>query len=188
MYQSFNDYPNEPIGDGNPYWMCSSCNISDPQINGNLMNHSENCAYRKEKITELQQTRNQQRYERKETYTPEEVLPHIVRGKRDEGWKRNYHGDLIKMDSHRYHCFDLSGCECVSCGIEGEFFAKERSVDKNGKPTSASYHFNLYARGADGVDILMTKDHIKARANGGKDHVSNYQTMCTICNWLKADS
>lgn len=187
MYQLFHDYPNEPIGGDNPYWMCSHCGISDPQINGHLMNHAEHCQYRKEKITELQQTRRQQAYDRKETYTVEEVLPFIVLDKRDEGFKRDYDGDLIKMNSHRYHCFENSGCECVSCGIEGTFFAKERSVDKHGKPTGPTFHFNLYAIDDEGNEILMTKDHIQPKAKGGKDHINNYQTMCTICNWLKAD-
>jgi hypothetical protein len=40
------DYPNEPIGGGNPYYRCSFCGISDPQINGRLENHAKNCEYR----------------------------------------------------------------------------------------------------------------------------------------------
>jgi len=35
----YNDYPNEPIGGDNPYYRCSYCKISDPQINGYLENH-----------------------------------------------------------------------------------------------------------------------------------------------------
>lgn len=40
------DYPNESIGGGNPYWRCSFCGISDPQINGKLENHAKDCEYR----------------------------------------------------------------------------------------------------------------------------------------------
>ncbi len=40
------DYPKEPIGGGNPYYCCSYCKISDPQINGQLTNHAEWCEYR----------------------------------------------------------------------------------------------------------------------------------------------
>ncbi len=43
------DYPNEPIGDGNPYYRCSHCGISDPQINGTIENHAESCEYRIDK-------------------------------------------------------------------------------------------------------------------------------------------
>jgi 5-methylcytosine-specific restriction endonuclease McrA len=30
-------------------------------------------------------------------------------------------------------------------------------------------------------------DHIRARANGGKDELSNYQPLCAICNQTKSD-
>ena len=33
----------------------------------------------------------------------------------------------------------------------------------------------------------MTKDHITPKAKGGKDHISNMQTMCSTCNWEKKD-
>ena len=31
-------------------------------------------------------------------------------------------------------------------------------------------------------EILFTKDHITPRSKGGKNHISNYQTMCSKCN------
>ena len=43
------DYPKEPIGGDNPYWMCSYCNVSDPQINGKVSNHRTWCTYRLQK-------------------------------------------------------------------------------------------------------------------------------------------
>jgi hypothetical protein len=45
----YNDYPKEPIGGGNPYYCCSYCKISDPQINGEIKNHAEWCEYRIQK-------------------------------------------------------------------------------------------------------------------------------------------
>lgn len=42
----YNDYDNQPIGGGNPYYQCSSCGVSDPQINGTLTGHSRSCKYR----------------------------------------------------------------------------------------------------------------------------------------------
>lgn len=50
---SYHDYPNEPIGGGNPYYMCSHCGISDPAINGTLEGHSPSCEYRIAKEREL---------------------------------------------------------------------------------------------------------------------------------------
>jgi hypothetical protein len=43
------DYPKEPIGGDNPYYRCVYCKKSDPEINGELKNHSINCEYRKMK-------------------------------------------------------------------------------------------------------------------------------------------
>lgn len=43
------DYPNEPIGGGNPYYRCVYCNISDPAINGRIEGHASSCEYRRGK-------------------------------------------------------------------------------------------------------------------------------------------
>ena len=40
------DYPNEPIGNGNPYYCCSYCKISDPEINGTIEGHASSCEWR----------------------------------------------------------------------------------------------------------------------------------------------
>lgn len=51
----YSDYPNEPIGKPNPYWCCSYCGVSDPEINGRIEDHRKWCQYRiqKEKEKEL---------------------------------------------------------------------------------------------------------------------------------------
>lgn len=49
----FSDFQVEPIGGDNPYYKCVYCSISVPQINGDLLNHSEHCSYRREKIQNL---------------------------------------------------------------------------------------------------------------------------------------
>lgn len=87
-------------------------------------------------------------------------------------------GDLIKLGSDRYKCFKNSGTKCVKCGIEGQFFAKE----KMRKSKAEIYHMNLYAKDENGNDVLMTKDHILPKFHGGEDTVDNYQTMCDKCN------
>lgn len=51
----YHDYPNEPIGGGNPYYRCFYCKISDPQINGQIDNHLDSCEYRIKKNEQLQQ-------------------------------------------------------------------------------------------------------------------------------------
>jgi len=42
----YHDYPNEPIGGDNPYYRCSYCKRSDPEINGYIERHEEWCEYR----------------------------------------------------------------------------------------------------------------------------------------------
>jgi 5-methylcytosine-specific restriction endonuclease McrA len=44
-------------------------------------------------------------------------------------------------------------------------------------------HLNLYSED----HVLMTKDHIIPRSKGGKNHMSNYQTLCYECNQEKRD-
>lgn len=131
------------------------------------------------------------RFERKETYEINAVLDHLPDPKdfpknfKLKKIKRNYDGDDIKMGSQRYYVFKESLC-CTFCGIKGQFFAKERHLNKKGQPCSESFHMNLYAINEDGEDVLMTKDHIIPKAKGGRDVLSNYATSCFICNELKS--
>lgn len=81
----------------------------------------------------------------------------------------------VNGGSERYLCF-YENPFCVVCNTKGTKLVLERNSD------SVCPHFNLYTDN----DVLMTKDHIIARAAGGKDHQSNYQTMCMTCNNLKA--
>lgn len=85
-----------------------------------------------------------------------------------------------KLSSPRLILFKNKGVVCVSCGKTGAYFSAEspkKGVYKNP-------HLNLYTLCGE----LMTKDHILPKAKGGKDHINNYQTMCSSCNSSKADS
>jgi len=42
-----NDYPQVPIGDGNPYYMCAKCHRAAPSINGEIDGHEDWCEWRK---------------------------------------------------------------------------------------------------------------------------------------------
>jgi len=118
---------------------------------------------------------------RKETYPIETILPLIG----EDGKKLivTLGVDTVKMWSLRYRTFKAKGTKCVSCGIEGVYFAKERHSTEQ----SERYHLNLYALDKDGKEILMTKDHIRPRAKGGRNTLGNMQTMCTDCNNRKGD-
>jgi len=114
------------------------------------------------------------------------VLPFVVpasrklHGRRGEeaGQTREYDGQRVNMASLRLQAFARDGGKCVACGLQGAYFAVERHERDH------SCHLNLYAV-KDGVEVLMTKDHIHPRALGGKDHPDNLQTMCQPCNQAK---
>lgn len=86
-------------------------------------------------------------------------------------------GVNVKLSSERYPVFKRS-LTCASCGVVGSYFAIERTD----KAHTDNYHLNLYAVNAEGKEVLMTKDHITAKYNGGKNSQGNYQTMCVECN------
>ena len=93
-------------------------------------------------------------------------------------------GINVFLNSDRYATFKQSGTKCVCCGLEGKFFGLERTL-KERKNNTNRCHFNLYGVDKRGEEVLFTKDHILPKAKGGKDHISNYQTMCCVCNNLK---
>lgn len=111
-------------------------------------------------------------------YTVSEVLKHVTYKKSTD--RIMFDGHPMKMYSQRYLLFLTKGCKCVSCGIEGTVFFKEKSVDTD------PYHFNLYAE-TDGEFILMTKDHIVPVSKGGSNYHENYQVMCYNCNQEKGN-
>jgi len=112
------------------------------------------------------------------TFTPEELLPHVVKeGKKEFIIDGNVY--TVRMDSSRYFVFRRS-LECVACGIKGSKMILE--INQHDK----SPHFNLYAE-ENGKLILMTKDHIHPKSKGGKNEIENYATMCAICNNLKGN-
>lgn len=122
-------------------------------------------------------------YIRKGIYSIEDVLSkrNFLNSSEDSV---DFQGDLIHMNSDRYHTFAEKGLKCVECGIEGIYFAKER--DRHG---SSRWHFNLYAvDNVTGEEVLMTKDHIIPKSKGGENNLSNYQTMCCKCNVKKGDT
>lgn len=92
---------------------------------------------------------------------------------------------FVKMTSQRYWLF-RNNPSCVVCGRTGNVMVLQH--DRGSKPKGCSrLHFNMYAVEPDGTRVLMTKDHIIPASKGGKNHQSNYQTMCTICNGIKGD-
>lgn len=85
--------------------------------------------------------------------------------------------------SDRYKLFFTKGYTCIHCGLQASFFALETSGKK-----IMRYHLNLYGYDKNGKEVLFTKDHILPKSKGGKNHLSNYQTMCVHCNNKKGNN
>ena len=86
-------------------------------------------------------------------------------------------GFRVHAYSQRYLNFMTNGTKCVCCGKEGKYFQLRGEKGTNRR------HFDLYAE--DGT--LITKDHIVPKSRGGRDIISNYQTMCEPCNMAKGN-
>lgn len=86
----------------------------------------------------------------------------------------------VKLNSLRLKTFK-NNPKCRCCQREGTLIGVDIAKGQE-KP-----HFNLYCVEANGNKILMTKDHITPKSKGGKNVISNMQTMCTECNSRKKD-
>lgn len=116
-------------------------------------------------------------YTRLGTYDVQSVLNRVDA----EGGKQLFDGHMINMDSSRLLNFKLNGTHCVVCGAQAEFFALELHT----RAGDVTPHLNLYARNEHGHELMLTKDHKVPASCGGKNHVSNLQTMCRDCNGLR---
>jgi hypothetical protein len=117
----------------------------------------------------------QQGYKVLGSLSPDELLPHTGPAHNP----RKFFGHLVKVKSLRYQTFKNS-LKCVCCGLMGEVFLLELP------PQDKRPHFNLYAY-CEGSLVQMTKDHKQPKSKGGKDVISNMQTMCCRCNELKGN-
>lgn len=111
----------------------------------------------------------------------EDVLnsPHYSKGQKNSENTIQVDGYDVYTHSLRYMTFYQKGCKCVACGKEGTHFTLDKSSE-----TDTRRHFNL--RAEDGT--LMTRDHILPKSKGGRDHISNMQTMCVDCNKAKGNT
>lgn len=114
--------------------------------------------------------------ERLKIYTLDEVFKWIENNPRRIYWEK----DRYVINTRRAKIFYKKGVTCVNCGVKGEFFALEK--DKGG-----GLHLDLYGF-IDNEEVLITIDHIVPKSKGGVNKIINYQTMCKLCNEIKADS
>lgn len=109
---------------------------------------------------------------------PVEMILNLVR----EGHPRTVFGvEVVKLQSKRLRCFATKGVVCNWCLLKGERFFLEKHLVGDLK-----YHLSLYGLNKNGDEVLMTRDHIVALADGGSDTLENSQPMCAPCNFAKA--
>lgn len=119
--------------------------------------------------------------QRKGKYPVSSILPLLLK----YDWKKGkvsqkvfIDGDKVQCCSVRLTTFLLSGTKCLCCGLEGEYFTKERVGEE-------PYHLNLYGT-RNGKRVLLTSDHIVPLGMGGrKNSRDNRQTLCARCNSVK---
>ena len=111
-----------------------------------------------------------------------ELVPErITRQQHNSGLPKEFDGHEIYFASDNLRLYKRRGTRCVGCGVEARYFAKERV-----KPGDR-WQLRLYAIDYDGLEVLMTKDHIKPRSRHGRTKPDNLQPMCVKCNELKGN-
>jgi 5-methylcytosine-specific restriction endonuclease McrA len=153
--------------------------IRPAQRRKNRKKKKNNKACKEWKDSEIESPTRQRK--RIASFTVEEIREKLANAQyrpKDQERKQKpffYHGEIrVSLRRTRIH-FEM-GLECVTCGRTGIVYHLE--VTRSG-----SFHLDLYSKD----DVLMTIDHIKARAKGGMDIAANRQMMCDPCNFEKAD-
>jgi 5-methylcytosine-specific restriction endonuclease McrA len=132
-------------------------------------------------ISQGKRSAHSKHYDRVAVYAPRLILSLV--GNKCVQFGRH----AVRMHVRYFRFYVEKGLRCASCGLEGKYFALERDSLKASAKTKFIYHFNLYAVNSDGVEVLMTKDHIVPISRGGKNGLYNLQMMCLHCNNSKGN-
>lgn len=112
-------------------------------------------------------------------YSIDDIIPYIGSRKQFSCNDKVY---SVKLTSARLQLFRQS-LICVGCQLIGSVF-RLQLAEKDIRTIVP--HINLYGS-KDNRWILFTKDHIIPKSKGGKNILSNYQTMCYECNFTKGN-
>jgi hypothetical protein len=85
-----------------------------------------------------------------------------------------------RFSTRRARIHKIIGVNCVNCDSVGTHYALT-------KDNGGGLHLDLYGYKNE-KPHLMTVDHIIPKSKGGPDHISNYQMMCTTCNYNKKNT
>jgi HNH endonuclease len=112
-------------------------------------------------------------------YAPSEILPLVSFPKNGKAERKMFDEDIINFGSFRLQTFAAKGIVCVSCGLVGSYFIKEKATSND-----KYFHLNFYTD----CDMMMTKDHIIPKSKGGRDCLENFAPMCRRCNQEKGNN
>lgn len=90
-------------------------------------------------------------------------------------------GNSCKL--RRAKIFLKKGIKCIEngCCITGNFFALDLWPDGGG------LHLDLFGYNEHGDEIMLTIDHKHPKSLGGKNSISNYDTLCKYHNARKGN-
>jgi 5-methylcytosine-specific restriction endonuclease McrA/urease beta subunit len=125
------------------------------------------------------------KYIKDSSYSVAEIHNKIKQASENKEKYMDFNGKKAKTSSGRYQNFIENGVKCVECGLVGtHYWLESNTIGVDGQ---RSWHLNLYGVNKQGHEIMLTKDHIHPKSKGGKNHISNYQPMCSPCNQAKGD-
>lgn len=115
------------------------------------------------------------------------IRSHMRKSKHQQKKRVNVMGQEVALNSLRLYTFASKAtcCSNPECSTPAAFFAVEMQC-KDGRPVNSHYQLNMYGKGPQGHDVLMTHDHTLARSLGGEDSLANTTTMCKSCNQKKS--
>ena len=92
-------------------------------------------------------------------------------------------GQSVNLKSIRLKTFLYKGTQCVYCGRLATHFALERLKKVNSlEAHHGHWHLNLYITNDNGLETMMTADHLIPLFAGGKNNINNLVPACRTCN------
>lgn len=91
---------------------------------------------------------------------------------------------LLPKKSRRLSLLESGHLFCCKCGLEG----KHWYIEKDLRDPNEHFSLQFYGFDKDGVERMLTWDHIVPKSLGGNDSLNNGQIMCHPCNRDKSNS
>lgn len=96
----------------------------------------------------------------------------------------------VNLGSCRYHVLKRDGVTCACCGVKANRCYLDKDMQNTEERGFPCFHINFYAETGNYLTtvvhlVLLARDHIVPRCDGGSDDLENSQTLCFNCNSLK---